>query len=745
MMTNLPTQLERFAAEIGSRYRFEGTIGEGGMATVYLARDLKHGRPVALKVLRPELAAAIGTDRFLAEIQTTAQLQHPHILPLYDSGEATGLLYYVMPFVEGESLRQRLDRERRLPIAEALRIGRELAFALGYAHERGVVHRDVKPENVLLSNGLSLISDFGIARVPQTTAADRRTQVGLALGTPGYMSPEQAFGEDGVDARADQYSLACLIFEMLAGELPFTGPTAESILAQRFTKSAPRVSSKREGVPAGVDLALHRALARDAADRFPSMVAFAEALVTGAPATAALDKSIAVLPFANMSGPDDEFFADGITEEIINALAQLDGLKVAARTSSFAFKGRQGNLREVGDRLGVTTVLEGSVRRAGPRLRVTVQLIQVGDGYHLWSERYDRELTDVFAIQDEIAGAIAAKLKVTLAGQEGGRLVKAPTANLEAYDLFLRGRVLQSQRGGSVLASLACFARAVALDPTFAEALAWLGDAHRLLCVYGLRSAAETMPMARDLANRAVLIDPKMAEAHATLAGVSLVFDRDFGRALAAWDRALELNPLHVRARAERALWYYAAVAGDSEQAISEAARATEVDPLSAWAASIHTLTLGFAGRFGQALAEAQRAATLDPGSFLARWVVMEATMWQGDHAGAIALSEPVLLMSGRHPWAMTTLGIAMAKLGRIDQASALYQELIARSATSYVGAFWLAALAGALGRIDEALAAGARAVRELDPFMMLGRRLPDWAPLRADPRCDQLLGKVGL
>jgi serine/threonine protein kinase len=508
------TDLDRLAAALSDRYRIERELGEGGMATVYLAEDLKHSRRVAIKVLKRELAAVVGAERFLAEIRTTAQLSHPHILPLFDSGEAAGTLYYVMPLVAGESLHQRLDREGRIALPEALRITREVADALAYAHKTDVVHRDVKPENILLEGGHALVTDFGIARVVSAAEDMRLTATGLSLGTPLYMSPEQSAGDRFIDARSDVYSLASVLFEMLAGRPPFTGSTAQAILVQRFTKSAPRLSELIEGVPMAVDAAVQRALSREVEERQPTMERFAAALAEeGLRPAGPPDKSIAVLPFEDMSpGRDNEYFGDGIAEEIINALTRLEGLRVAARTSAFSFKGKHEDLRTVGDKLNVATVLEGSVRKAGNRLRVTAQLVTATDGYHLWSERYDRDLTDVFAVQDEIAAAIAEKLEVTYVSPPAPVSASKTTPNVEAYDAYLKGRALLQKRGLSLQEALACFERAVELDPSSARAHAGLGDALWWLAYYHLAPRDEALTRARTSLARALEIDPDCAE-----------------------------------------------------------------------------------------------------------------------------------------------------------------------------------------------------------------------------------------
>src|SRR5437016_1900421 len=374
------------------------------MATVYLAQDLKHHRKVAIKVLKPELAAALGPERFLQEIEIAAGLTHPHILPLYDSGEATGLLYYVMPYVEGESLRYRLAREKQLPLGDALQIAREVADALSYAHSHDAVHRDIKPENILFEAGHAVVTDFGIARAITAAGGEKLTGTGIAVGTPAYMSPEQAAASARVDERSDIYSLGCVLYEMLAGEPPFTGPSAESIVRQHLAAAPPQVSAMRAAVPPAIEQAIARALAKTPADRFATAAELVEALAApaqrvrdtgrrtsrlaaaaglfvlsrphGTPALAGgTGRSIAVLPFVNVSGArQEEYLSDGISEELIDALSKLPQLQVVARPSSFAFKGKNEDVRQIGQALQVATVLGGSVRRAANRLRVTAQL-----------------------------------------------------------------------------------------------------------------------------------------------------------------------------------------------------------------------------------------------------------------------------------------------------------------------------------------------------------------------------------
>jgi len=356
--------LERLNAALAGRYAIERELGSGGMATVYLADDMKHHRKVAVKVLRPELASAIGPDRFLREIEIVAKLNHPHILALYDSGEADGFLFYVMPYVKGESLRQRLHREKLLPIEEAIGVTRHAASALDHAHAHDVIHRDVKPENILLYEGEAMVADFGIALATSAAAGERLTQTGLAVGTPEYMSPEQSVGERALDARSDVYSLACVLYEILAGEPPYTGRTAQAVIAKRLTDPVPAVRRLRTTVPAAVEQALMKALAKTPADRFASTGAFAEALT--APAPVRSPPSVAVLPFLNLSvDPENEYFADGITEDVIAQLSKVRALRVISRTSVMAFKQRSHSLREIAAKLEVATLLGASAIGCG--------------------------------------------------------------------------------------------------------------------------------------------------------------------------------------------------------------------------------------------------------------------------------------------------------------------------------------------------------------------------------------------
>ena len=624
--------VSRLTAALADRYTIERELGAGGMATVYLAEDVKHRRRVAVKVLLPELAAAIGPERFLREIETTANLRHPHILPLYDSGTAglgdggTEFLYYVMPYVEGESLRDRLAREKQLPLDDALQIAREVAGALSYAHSRGVVHRDIKPENILLESGHAVVADFGIARAVSAAGGEKLTQTGLAIGTPQYMSPEQAAGEKELDGRSDLYSLGCVLYEMLAGQPPFTGPTVESVVHQHLVANPPPITQLRPAVPAEVAAALQRALAKTPADRFNPVAQFSEAIRPGTsqPASPALRTSpsrglrarsvvalaavalivtvvalvlwrrgagaahtgaasVAVLPFVDLS-PDrtSTYLGDGLAETLINALANVEGLSVAARTSAFSFRDKAEDVREIGRQLGVATVLEGSVQRSGDRLRVTAQLIKTADGLHLWSQNFDRDAGDIFAVQDEVARAVVTALR--------GRLVAADTSltaegtrNPAAYDAYLLGRFYWNKRTAEDLVRAAgYFEQAIRADSNYAQAWSGLADAYVLFGpaeydVPGINQDS-ILTLAERSARRAIAIAPRLGEAHTSL-GETLEYRQRWAEAGEAFERGIALSPRY--ATAHQWYSYHLMLLNRWDEAIREMERAKDLDPLS--------------------------------------------------------------------------------------------------------------------------------------------------------------------
>ncbi len=720
------------------------------MATVFMAEDLKHHRKVAIKVLKPELTEMVGAERFLAEIETTARLQHPHILPLFDSGDADSSLYYVMPYVEGESLRQRLDREGRLSVEDAIAIAHEVAEALDYAHRHGIVHRDMKPENILLHEGRPMVADFGIARVAGAEEV-RLTRTGQSLGTPLYMSPEQSSGDREIDGRSDLYGLASVLFEMLTGRPPFTGESAQAILVQRFTQAAPRLSALRPDVPGAVDRAVDRALARDPEERHATVARFAEALTERRPAAAAAAKSIAVLPFEDLSGDrENEYFGEGIAEEIINALTRLEGLRVAARTSAFSFKGQREDLRAIGEKLDVATVLEGSVRKAGNRLRVTAQLITVSDGYHLWSERFDRELTDVFAVQDEIAAAIADKLDVTYLNPRAAGAEPLTTTQAESYDLVLKGRSLLARRGAALGEAVECFERAVELDPTSARAHAGLGEAQWWLAYYGLRPSDEVFPRARAALDRALELDPDLGEALGASALIAQTVTGDQLESLRLLERALAVNPGLSEVRIRHALHWLAA-GEEHERVAAELERAVANDPLNAVCQANAALAFLFIGRRDVAEALAARAFELDPQTLVSHLARTYVAALAGDYDASLPYAEAGLRVSGRHPFILALATVIHAGRGDTARAEAVHQELRARAVSESLKADWLALSALALGRVDEAMdhaLSGVDSYGLSSPFglvVWLRTGWPNVDRFLAHPRYPEIARRLGL
>jgi serine/threonine-protein kinase len=744
---NTPTQagrLERLAAALADRYALEGELGSGGMATVYLAEDLKHQRKVAVKVLRPELAAVLGPERFAREIEIAARLNHPHIVSLYDSGEADGFLFYVMPRIEGESLRQRLHREKQLPIDEALRLTLHIAAALHYAHGRGLVHRDIKPENILLHEGEAMVTDFGVAWAA-SAAGERLTATGLSLGTPEYMSPEQAAGEAKLDARSDVYSLGCVLYELLAGEPPYTGITAQAVIAKRFTDPVPAVRRLRAAVPLGMEQALMRALAPVPADRFESADAFAKALTAPAQA-AAKPRSVAVLPFANLSAdPENEFFADGITEDVTAQLSKIRSLKVISRTSVMPFKKRELSLREIGAKLDVAALLEGSVRRAGTRVRIVAQLIDAETDRHLWAQTYDRNLTDIFAIQSEVALQIAHALEAELSSEEKRRVRKQPTDSLEAYRLYVLGQqCLTRWTQEGVDKGIGYLEQAVAHDPDYALAYTALGYVYTDmgLGVAGALPPDEAFRRAKVAITRALQIDPGLAEAHAVLGYLKLSSDFDWQGAEMELNRAIELNP-----NSGNAYDYYGLLLSGLErydEALVMQQRAHELDPLVHRGIDI-TTTLLRAGRYDEALGTVNRVLDVDPHFALAHATLGWVYALKGMPDQAIAGLQRAVALSPDGTLYLAQLGEAYGMLGRLEEAREVLRRLEELSKQRYVSPYHMAYVYTGLGEYERALDFLERAYEQRAGalFGIKGSFL--FIPLRAHPRFRALLKKMNL
>jgi len=719
-MSQSQLPLDKLRDALQGSYSIDRELGRGGMATVYLAQDAKHDRVVALKVLHPDLAASLGPDRFLREIKLAARLNHPHILPLFDSGDANGLLYYVMPYVEGESLREKLDREQQLPVEEAVHHGRAIASALDYAHRQGIVHRDIKPENVMLYEGEAMVMDFGIAKAV-SAGAETLTQTGMMVGTPAYVSPEQAAGETNLDGKSDQYSLACVVYEMITGERPFSGATPQAVMAKRFSETPKPLRAIRSAVPESVEKAVSRAMSTDGAGRYATTAQFGQALASGSVTTptntaavpvAAVSqaKSVAVLPFANLSAdPDSEYFTDGMADEIINALSKIQSLRVASRTSSFAFKGKSEDISEIGKKLKVSTVLEGSMRKMGNKLRITAQLINAADGYQLWSERYDREVEDVFAIQDDISQAIVKALKVILSEGEKKQIEKARAVNVQAYDYYLRGRQYYYIHRKSLEYARQMFNRAAETDPEYARAHAGVADTCSLLYMY--YDAREFNLKQADFASaRALELEPDLAEAHVAR-GLAVSLSKRFKEAESEFETAMKLDPKLF----EAAYWY---------------GRALEAE-----------------GRYQEAAKMYERAQTLRPEdyqapSFLAQTYRRLGFVEEGKAADrrAIKLMLERLELNPSDARAANLLAATYASQGETENAIDYAERSIAIDADDAMLLYNLCCTYALLGRNDDAIDCLERAVDKGFGHREWIDHDPDLDPLRGSPRFESIM-----
>ena len=690
------------------------------MGEVWRANDTRLGREVALKALPAELAHdPERRARFEREARLLAALKHPNVATIYGLEDAGGAPHLVLELVEGESLEQRLTRGPLEPRA-AVAILSQVAAGIEAAHERGIVHRDLKPANVMLEPGGGVkVLDFGIAKTDAMSVDATRagaTMPGAVVGTPGYMSPEQARGLEA-DRRADVWSFGCVLFECLAGAPPFGGDTPSDRIA-RVLEREPDWRALPSGVPASMRGLLERCLEKDRERRVRDLRDVRLELANVFGGAAKREASLAVLPFAHPPGAEDEYFADGITEEILNALAQVEGLRVAARTSSFSFKGKSEDLRTIATALDVTNMLEGSVRRAGNRLRITARLVQASDGATLWSERYEREMTDVFELQDEIARAIAEKLAVSFGGA-ARKAAAAGVRNPEAYELFLKGRACVYRRGRYVYDAIVDFERAIELEPDYAEALAWLADAYRNLATFGMEAPHEVMPRARAAAERALAIDPGQFEALSTLADIEAQYDRNYARALTTWQRACDLESGHVRARCERALWGLGFGGLSEDEARAEVRASVEKDPLNSWAIGMWSMLEDVAGNLDASLALGRRAVEADPNSYFAQWSLLRSLAWRADPEEAVAMGRQHFRATGRLVWSFAPMAVAYVRAGRKDAAVALSDELEARARSENVSHVWRAFTAAQAGLEDRALERLRDGASARDPFML--------------------------
>ncbi|MBM3728340.1 MAG: tetratricopeptide repeat protein [Acidobacteria bacterium] len=744
-----------------AHYRILEKLGEGGMGAVYKARDERLDRPVALKIMTP---AAATTDenrlRFLQEARAASALNHPGIIIIHEIGQAETVDFIAMEFVDGQTL-DRLIPPAGLPSATALEYATQLASALQAAHAAGIIHRDLKPANLMVCQGRLKILDFGLAKLQtplpgaisqnaetvSVALGQNLTAAGVLLGTVSYMAPEQARCQP-VDHRGDIFSFGAVLYEMFTGRRAFHAPTPVETLSAILRDTPPPVTS----APSGLQPLLDRCLAKAPAARYQTMAEVLEAIrQVGAAATASAapsaTASIAVLPFVDMSpDKDQDFFCDGVAEEIINALTKVPGLRVAARTSAFLFKGKTEDIREIGARLNVRLVLEGSVRKAGGRIRVTAQLVDVEHGFHVWSSKYDKTLEDIFEIQDQIARAIADETRAHLEPSRPiSTLIRRPTGNLEAYTLYLKGRHAWHQlTPEGFRQGIDYYRRAIALDPNYALPHSGLADAYTVMAGLGLAPPAACFPVARQSALRALELDERLAEAHTSLGAVDCFWDWNWTRAEAHFDRALQLNPGSATAH------YGFAIAcltpqGRLDDAHQHIEIARGLDPFSVSIAVSQASILFFRGQWDAALELCQWARESSPNLAMPYLIESQIRLEHGEAAIALQQMRTACRIRPGNGTAIALLVHGLARTGAMEEARAVTAELEQLPGRHYIQAFDLAVAHAALGAPDQAFAALDKAVQQHDGgliFLNLDRKL---ATLHSDPRFAALQRTLGL
>jgi serine/threonine-protein kinase len=785
--------LDRLKAALADRYQIERELGSGGMATVYLAEDLKHHRKVAVKVLRPELAAALGVDRFHREIEIAAGLTHPHILTLIDSGDADGFLFYVMPFVEGQSLRDKLAHEGELPIGEAVRILRDVVDALTHAHKHNVVHRDIKPDNVLLSERHALVTDFGVAKaVSEATGRQKLTTEGVALGTPAYMSPEQASANSHIDHRADIYAVGVVAYELLTGRTPFLGTTPQMILSAHMTDTPEPVSKYRESVPPALAQVVMKCLEKKAADRWQSaeeLLPQLEAMATpsggvtptamtpvgavwaqrrktvlGAGAALAIAVAgwwvlvgrggtvadqpsasirIAVLPFENLSATQqDEYLSEGVTQDINTQLSKIDEFVVIAHGSAQRVGSAEMTHAEAATELGVDYLVAGSVARAADRIHITARLIDPETDGQLWADDYDQELSasNVFAIRREVAEQVAAALNVILSPGEQARLTAQPTENTEAYRLYLEGRFFWNQRTPEGLQrAVELFQQALQNDPDYALAYAGLADAYNMLADYSYLPPAETFPKAAQAARRALQIDTTLAEAYVSLAHVQWSFDYDWTEAQRTYERAITLNPNYATGHQ----WYAKALRdlGRSDEALTLVQRALELDPTSLIINRAMGRVLLVKRDYDAAIQQLLKTLEMDPRFIPARRTLGLAYLHKFMYEEAILELQRAADLSSHDPRDVALLGYAYGVSGQERRARDALDRLL--SDKRYVEPISIAKVYVGLGDRDRAVEWLNGAYEERCSELTHLFAWPTYDAVRTDPRVQDLLRRM--
>ena len=732
-----------------SHYRILERLGGGGMGVVYRAHDLTLDRSVALKFLPPDLTRdPEAKQRFIHEAKSASALDHPNICTIHQLGETEeGQVFIVMACYEGETLQKKMERGP-VDLEDAITLAMQVASGLAVAHKGGIVHRDIKPANVIITvDGTVKIIDFGLAKL---AGHARLTKSGSMVGTVAYMSPEQARGEE-VDARTDIWSLGVVFYEMLAGRSPFAAEHEYAALYRILNEDPEPLSAHRQEIPLEIQRIVDRSLQKDPVERYPSAIELLHDLRLtksdgeAAPLPLKAFASIAVLPFEDMSPEhDQEYFCDGVAEELLNALTRINELRVVARTSSFSFKGQRKDVREIGRKLGVGTLLEGSVRKAGRRLRITVQLTSVRDESPLWSERYDRDLEDIFAIQDDVCVAIVEHLKVTLGHRERTDLVRRRASDHEAYNLYLKGRFLFNQRKHeSVAKSVEYYSQAVAIDPAFALAHAGLAESYEVLGSWRELPIESAFEEARKASAAALRLDDKLPEAHVTAGYVSLFCDWSWTAAEREFQRALTLNPACAEAHHMRA--HYLEMMGKFDMALSEINRAIELEPVIPSLNSCTVQVLYHARRYDEAIRQAYLTLEIAPGFYgLYGWIGAAYVKSGLLDSGVDALKEGLRHLP-EDPRLHALYGVACATSRNIDLAKASLAKLRTLAGTKYVDPYYIAWLLESLGDRTAACETLGRAYNEHSGWLPWFSVDPLFDDLCTDPRAVSLMERLRL
>ena len=733
---------------LAGRYRVTGELGTGGMGSVYRVRDIELDEDVAVKVIRPEIACdPDATQRFVRELKLARRISHRHVVRMYELMEDRGVRFIVMEYVAGEDLGKLLRRSGRLSVERAMAIAEQVCEGLAAAHRLGVIHRDLKPANIMIDGeGSARIMDFGLARSVQ---GDDTTVRGMILGTPRYMAPEQTAGMGG-DRRTDIYAVGVILFEMLTGVAPL-GPAWHRLMNSARGEGGATPATGLVGIPGSLLRVVTTCVETDPAKRFQSADALHRSLCGRGGTDASLDEaapteasppapasptepatsSIAVLPFADLSPEkDQEYFCDGIAEELILSLTAIRDLHVAARGSSFCFKGRTTDIREIGRRLNVHTVLDGSVRKAGRRLRITVQLVNVADGYQLWSERYDRQLADIFAVQDEVTGAIIEHLKISLLPHEQQAVFKRATEDVEAHNEYLRGlHYLWAHSSTGFDEAILCFERAIARDASYALAYWGLADAYLQMAFWGNKPPSEVCGKVKRSARKALEIDPALGDAHGALSYVYTIHDWNWRAAEREAREAVRLSPRSAMAHA-----YYSWLlinTGRFAQGLAEALEASRLDPASSFIVFAVGLGFMFNKQFQHAIDALKAGVAANPGFYILHEFLGEAYAFNGQYEEGLAALERAVELSGRAPYIVGSLGLAYQRCGSSARASAIFRELEERAASEFIPPVCFCQMHLVLGNMRQAIHWLARAGQSHDSYLSWMRVWP-WQGLRA-------------